>query len=484
MLLETPVRNESPSPVVEALESTRRSMRRFQSAMAIAGATLTMIAMATVVAVLDVSWLLPTWVRAIALGVLALTGLGIMAKSVLSRRRGFGRDQAASEVESAFPELGQRVRTTLEYSEPRPDTAPAKASLVGALVSDTEKRSRGLEFAEVVPWPRFNKRALAVLGSVVAVAVILIYDPTMRIAARRVFLQPVYYTTLAVEPGDKTLKEGTALTLRATFSGRPVASAQWLQRPVGSLKGWQSTPLAPSEPNRPLIGTIEAVRKDCLADFEYRVVAGEIESNTYRVTVTHPLALKSIEAAIEPPAYTRLKPSIAKEGNFGVPEGSKVWLEIALDRPPVSARLSWTRGRARRRPRTTPLAIDGTTKLTAELPPLDKDVRYEIVASAADGMKLDSALYLIKVKPDEKPSIKFLKPSEAYSATPSTEVPLKAAASDDYGLARVGVTAYPRRRWTGRDLVPRRPARNQPISTWRHSRPSTWRSIRSPIRTV
>jgi Domain of unknown function (DUF4175) len=443
MMLETPVIEEAParsSRVVEALESTRRSMRRFQLALAVAGAILAMVAIAAVVAVLDVSWLLPTWVRAVGLGILALTGVGMVARAFFSVGRHSGRDEAASEVESTFPELGQRVRTTLEYSDPTPDTAPARASLIGALIADTEDRSKGLEFAEIVPWTRFTKRALAVLTSVVAVAVVLIYDPTMRIAARRVFLFPAYYTTLTVDPGDRTLKEGTELTLRATFSGRPVASAQWLSRPVGSLKAWESTPLGPSDSSRPILGTIEAVRKDCRADFEYRVVAGEIESDVYRVTVTHPLNLKSFEAAIEPPAYTRLKPSVAKESSFSVPEGSKVRFQITLDRPPVAARLSWT-SEGSKTPQTTPLAIEGS-KLTAELPPLDKDVRYEVVASAADGMKFDSARYLIKVRPDEKPSIRFLKPSESYSATPSTEVPLKVAASDDYGVAKVGMVYH------------------------------------------
>ena len=120
-----------------------------------------------------------------------------------------------------------------------------------------------------------------------------------------------------------------------------------------------------------------------------------------------------------------------------MPEGSKVRFQIALDRQPVSARISWTE-EGSKAPKTTPLTIDGN-RLKAELPPLDKDVRYEIIASASDGMKLDSAFFNIKVKPDEKPSVRFLKPTEAYSATPTTEVPLKVTTSDDYGVAKVGM---------------------------------------------
>ncbi len=364
------------------------------------------------------------------------------ARGILAKRRRYGKGEAASEVESAFPELGQRVRTTLEYAEPTPTTAPASPSLVGALFVDTERQARGLEFPAVVPWGRFARKACGLFAIVFVVLVALAYDPTLRIAAQRLFLLPAHYTNLSVEPGDRTLKEGADFTVRATLTGRPVASARWLQRPVGTQDAWTETSLAPASPagapRKLLIGTLEAVRKDCRADFEYRVVAGEVESDVFRVSVTHPLTLKSFEAAIEPPAYTRRKLSVAKEGNFRVPEGSKVRFRIALDRAPLSARMNWT-PEGSKTPQVTSLRVDGN-KLAGELPPLVKDVRYEIIATASDGMKLDPARFLIKVQPDEKPSIRFLKPPETYAVIATTEVPMKVEAGDDYGIAQLGIS--------------------------------------------
>ncbi len=46
--------------VVEALEATRRSMRRYRAAMALVGAALTAIGLAVVEVVADVSWVLPS----------------------------------------------------------------------------------------------------------------------------------------------------------------------------------------------------------------------------------------------------------------------------------------------------------------------------------------------------------------------------------------------------------------------------------------
>jgi hypothetical protein len=427
----------NPTRVVEALETTRRAMRRYRRAMVIAGAILTALAMASVVAVADVSWVLPAWSRAVALAGIIVSSMVMIARHVLARGPRFGQGEAAAEVESAFPELGQRVRTTLEYSEPRPDSSPASASLIGALVKDTDRRADGLEFPAIVPWSRFRTRMLGLSGAILAILVALAYEPTLRIAARRVLLLPVHYTTLAVEPGNRTLREGAVFTLRATLTGRPVSDARWLQRPAGSHDAWTATPLRSVDSPRSLIGTLEAVRKDCRADFDYRVVAGEVESDVFRVTVTHPLRLKSLEAAIEPPAYTRSKPSVSKEGNFRVPEGSKVGFRIDLDRAPASARIAWT-PEGSKSPRTLPLSIQGQ-RLSGQLPPLDKDVSYEIVANSADGMKLESARFAIGVQPDEKPTVKFIKPAESHAATPTTEVPMQVEAGDDYGVAKVGM---------------------------------------------
>ena len=433
---------DRPAGLVESLVATRAAMKRFRLAMSLAGAILLAIAIASVVAVADVSWVLPTWSRALGLFSVVVAAMIIPARTLLSPARRMGRDEVAVDVESAFPELGQRVRTTLEYSEPTSNTAPASPSLVRALLADTDRQVDGLDFPAIVPWHALIRRGLGLAAAISAVLVALAYDSNLRIAARRLFLRPVHYTTLSVDPGDRTLKEGSEFLLRATLAGRPVSSARWLHRPAGGQGAWTPISLAPTtrpgEALRPLIGTLESILKDCRADFEYRVVAGEVEGAIFRVTVTHPLTLKSFEAEVQPPAYTRLKPFVAREGNFRVPEGSKVSVRMALDRSPISARIAWI-PEGSETPAERPLVIDGN-KLMADLPPLAKDLRYEVIASAADGMTLGPVRYLIKVRPDEKPALRFVKPAESHAATPTTEVALKVEAADDYGVARVGMT--------------------------------------------
>lgn len=184
-------------------------------------------------------------------------------------------------------------------------------------------------------------------------------------------LQPVHFTSLAVEPGELTLRAGSDFALKAHLTGRSVASARWLTRRPGPGARWDEKSLAPASTSpRSMTGDLEASRRSFQEDFEYQVVAGEVESPVYRVTVTHPLVLKSIEAAITPPACTRTPPTVAREADFRVLEGSKVRFQIALDRTPRSAWLVWSpaSGEGSKAASTVPLAIEGDT-LRGELPP-------------------------------------------------------------------------------------------------------------------
>ena len=87
---------------------------------------------------------------------------------------------------------------------------------------------------------------------------------------------------------------------------------------------------------------------------------------------------------------------------------------------------------------TVPLEIEGA-KLTGRLPPITKDLQYEIAAADDDGMKLEADPFRIKVRPDEKPTVRFIRPDESLGVTPITEVPIQVEARDDFGVTRVRI---------------------------------------------
>src|SRR5437763_5280968 len=119
--------------LVERLEATRQGVVAFRRARCLLLTALVVLALAGLLAGADWLVILDTAARGTGLLVLALVAGVLLGRGLIVPGRAFARRDAAAEVETAFPQLGQRVRTTLEYAEPAPDTAPAAPGLVRAL---------------------------------------------------------------------------------------------------------------------------------------------------------------------------------------------------------------------------------------------------------------------------------------------------------------------------------------------------------------
>jgi len=434
-----------PVKFVQKLETTRQEMHRFLLKRGLLRVALLMLAGAGLLGVADWLLVLGTTVRAAGLAILAIASVVFYYRWAIAPRRGFDRQDAAGEVESTFPNLGQRVRTALEYVEPTPETAPASPALVDALTRETDQQTSGLNLQQVIPW-----RSLAWIHAGLLAVVALYFwlaasNPEARVAAKRVLLFPAQYTELAVQPGDQTLKAGEDLAIEATLTGRPVRTAAVLHRPVGSNEAWTRCSFVDEADGRAtrLTGILQTKLGDLQNDLEYRVVAGPVESPVYLVKVHRPLRLQNIEAAITPPAYTRRQLSVVKEGNFQVIEGSRVQFRFTLDRTPRNAQvrlLAINKGREPEEIFASPLSLKIEGKdLVGELQSVDKCLDYELLAEAADGMHLDAARFHIQVQPDRKPIVRFVKPKEQIEVTPTTEVHLKVEAGDDFGLSKIGI---------------------------------------------
>jgi hypothetical protein len=428
------------SGLIERLETTRADMHTFQRARCLLTTFLIVLLLAGLLAAADWLWVLSTAVR--TGGLLFLGGVAVfLLVGGLLARRPFGRPDAAIEVETAFPQLGQRVRTALEYTEPTPATMPATPGLVAALATDADRRTRGLDFRGLVPCRSLRLLRAALAGVLALFAVLLITDGEWRTAALRLFLVPIHYTQLDVAPGDHAVQVGGELMIQATLMGRPVSTAALQFRNAARDDEWTSLPLASDAEPKKLLGTLETTLQNCQDDLEYRVVAGPVESPIYHVTVLHPLVLKQIEAAVEPPAYTRKPATTIKEGNFKVIAGSRLRLQVTLDRAPREARVLIHPAGTKDKPvpdTTVALQIQGRV-LTGEPISVVRELEYEIAAEAADGMQLETNRFRIQVTPDRKPTVRFLKPREQIEVTPSTEVHMRIEAADDFGLSKTGI---------------------------------------------
>jgi hypothetical protein len=396
---------------------------------------------AGLLALADYHWVLSRPIRKFDLVLVAAVSLMVLLYRLFIKRPGrTDCQETALEIESAFPDLGQRVCTSMEYSAPTPSTMPAWPSLVRALVNETEEKTYRLDFQQIVPWRRLLLPSLAALVLAGLLVAAVVFDPMARVAAMRLFLLPAYYTQLQVKPGNTTVKFGEDVKISADISGRAVEKAEFFSRKAGGQYPWTAVSLRPEDqPTAPLLGTLETSLKKCRDNTEYRVTAGEVESDAFLLTVIHPLELRKISATIEPLPYTKRKSVTVNEGDFQAIEGSLVRFRVELDRPPQTARIAFLEnGKPSESMPAIPLKVQGKV-LEGLLTSATKDLDYVVQAEADDGMTLDPKKLHISIQPDRKPSIKFMKPAPVIEALPSSEVTMQIDAKDDFGLANVKI---------------------------------------------
>ena len=157
---------ESRSPrahprLLEDLENTRQDVTRVRRYERLTRTLLVLVAILAISALADWMWVLPRTARWLG----AATALGAAILVLVRGWPRYDRHQVAAAVEHEYPELGQQVRTAVEYAEPMPETTPASPGMVQALLRQADDRTTGLDLRRVVPWPVLRK-GLIVLGLV------------------------------------------------------------------------------------------------------------------------------------------------------------------------------------------------------------------------------------------------------------------------------------------------------------------------------
>jgi hypothetical protein len=379
---------------------------------------------------------------------IGLAAFGVAVVLTVRSLRRWQRQATAAAIEHVFPQLGQRIRTTVQCAElTRSQIADAGIadSLVAALDDDTASLAQPLPLDAVVPWKSLALASLsaAALGLGLAGASALNWE--WRAAARRAFLGEQPYTQILVEPGDAIVKEGESLVVKIKVHGRTGPFVTFHSRRMDEADSpWREEKLPVDEASRTADRevSLEMPLDRIRHPLEYRVSAASTESELYRVAVLYPLKIVRQQAAIQPPEYTRLPESISEGGDITALVGSHLKLQIELDREPASAWLD-VQSLARRFPGEEPatvrlpLTIEGA-KLTTELD-LASDQTYSVVAKAADGMELPANKFRLRARPDEPPQVWFDSPSESIEVHTLAEILMRIRASDDFGLSRSGI---------------------------------------------
>ena len=361
-----------------------------------------------------------------ALGISALLALvAVVAWAVVPFRRGPTDLQLARFVEERVPSLDDRLVTAVDFVERT--HGPAESPVAASMLADAAARVAAIDLDAVVSTDTLRRAGLRAVAAALALVIVASFGAS---TVRRAFDAASFvlvpsHVTLEVRPGDARIHAGAPLSIEARLLGTRAQIPAEVQIADGDL--WRAVPM-----KRVSAGTLQLALESITTSFRYRVVAGDVTSPTYAVTIARAPRVTRIDVSYRYPAALGLPPRAEKDGgDIYAPSGTDVRISVHADRPVASGRLSLGRGNA------VILQGEAPTVLSVGLK-IVEDNSYRVALADADG--LDSAgetEYFIRVLEDRPPEVHVTRPAGDRAVTRLQEVEIEAQADDDYGIDRL-----------------------------------------------
>lgn len=349
------------------------------------------------------------------------------------------RDQRwiAHRIEEHFPELDQRLITTLDELER--NAGKPLGYLQHTVFREAITHSYHNPWRDIVT-PKlmraFRSRGLVAFCLMFAAAIGLmkLQPPASAFVAKATrdiedVVEVAADYEIKVEPGDVELEKGTNLIVIARF-GKTVPKQAFLVAADGPNE--LRVPMSRSLDDPLFGGTISDVQSDLMYHVEYR----SRKSDSFRVTTFTFPELVRADALLEYPSYTQMpERRIEDTRRVSVVEGTRVTWSMNVNKPGISAELvPENDGDA------IPLQVDSTDPLR-QLVSLDarETTTWNLVLTDADGrVNRSPPRITVKVTPNRPAQLKLELARDA-RVSPLEEFLVKATVSDDYGVQRFGL---------------------------------------------
>ncbi|NBO90830.1 MAG: hypothetical protein EBV06_00710 [Planctomycetia bacterium] len=383
------------------------------------GRLLIMLVLTAGIAVLADAYLaLPSFVRLMMLLGVGGWGLWGVVRWVLVEL--FSQpDQAdlAALVEKHYPELGERLLSSVELARDKRLPSPDLARL---LMDETETRTAEIDFSVVAPVRRARWWLILSVASLLAVLASAVVYPRAfgRLANRFLFplstqaFDPDF--SFVVDPGNVHAGRGRPLSVRVILQPRD----EFVRTPHNVLLAVASTDgkitrntLAPDRSTGRWTAVV-TVR----GDSEYRIETDQAVSEWYTITAVQPVELQpdSPTIVITPPPYAR--GTLEDETVVGLTDiaalsGSDIAFKFAFTRPAVVAALQFTPTNGATRMMAMVPHTDRRT-MTATLNATEEGV-YRLLLEAENGVRTpaDDEPFggKLTIKPDQPPIVLDIK---------------------------------------------------------------------------
>jgi hypothetical protein len=393
-----------------------------------------------VLALLDLLFGLPVWLRWIALVVQAgwaLRGIGSILLNDIER---VSEDRAARTIEERHPELDNALIHAVQFERAASQEDRLWAGLIGRemeraqrLAGDIppEYRSERLDERAV----RLRAAALLAgwaLATAVAPGIVSVVIPRLYLPWRDSNTPPYSLTRFEVRPGATSIPASDGLTITARVTGLRTDNPALLVH--GDGRAWQRIGLMEDAPDT------YSVRLDPLrSNAEFYVEGSTGRSPIYRIAVTRPPVVRSIHVASVGPGPGDGSEAIrfgSGEALHG-PDGAEMDLEIESDRALRSGELIVDTQDGQ--PIRVPLLIHlrSTARATGRIT-LTRPGTLRVLLTATDGQVNPNAAHgPIRIDADGRLSVRMDLPARDLLVTPDMSVPVQIAASSDAGVREV-----------------------------------------------
>ena len=407
------------------------------------GGLLAIIGLALLV-VCDYTFELPRGIRTAGLATTVFVSSGVLFSRVIREYRRWNERHTAATIEKNFPELGQSVRTAIEFGRTGEDDLKNRGvvpGLVEAMQQQTDRITLPLDLLGMVKTGGLILMVGALcflLGGLITGSAV---NWEWQTALRRAFLIEVPYTTATSPSGNLTVIEGETAVLSLQVDGRTDREITLFTRPADDTTAeWQTQILTADDQLESNSDHYQVAFAEVDQAFDYRFSAGPAATDSHRVTVKYPLRIEEVNVTLTPPEYTRLEPVTKTNTSVSAIENSKAVFDVKFDRPAASASLMLKPLRSANSetgPMELPLVSNGQS-LTAELD-IAGDWRFVVHATDEDDIPVESPEYSIRMRSDQAPRIWFEEPSEELEVHTLAEVMLRIRVTDDFGLANAGI---------------------------------------------
>ena len=337
----------------------------------------------------------------------------------------------ALKVGKHFPDIKDRLLDALQmYEEKEELQQHYSLALIDASFSDLYRQIKPLNFSDTISDFQVRKmRKLTAYAFGVFLLLFAIFPSGFFGSLYRIInFNQTFATPLPVqffiEPGNVEVIRGQDVPIIIRTQGKPIKSLSFFTRQHGQLE-FDTQNLSAFDD-----GAFKTIINNIKNTTDYYASVDEIKSEKFTINVLDRPLIRSMQLKITPPSYTRIPQKLMDEnmGDVNAYPGSKVEFNLLSSKELSAATVVFND--------STILSLTPTGAAANGSFSIRKNATYHFLLKDKDELpNIDPVEYVIKIIPDEYPSVAILSPGKNIDLTEEMKLDLFIRMKDDFGFS-------------------------------------------------